>query len=75
MRNKNEPWITNELLEAIADKDRAWKRAKITKNADDIGLAKRLRNDTKNIIRRAKANFVQDYLEDILGENPVRDQF
>ena len=64
VRDKNEPWITNEILEVIADKDRAWKRAKATKNPDDISLAKRLRNETKNIVRRAKANFVQDYLDD-----------
>ena len=64
VRDKNEPWLTNEILEAMFDKDRAWKRAKSTKLEADINLAKQLRNETKNIVRRAKANFVQDYLED-----------
>ena len=64
VRDKNEPWLTNEILEAIYDKDRAWKKAKKSKSHDDLVIAKRLRNDIKNMIRQAKANFVQDYLVD-----------
>ena len=64
VRDKNEPWLTNEILEAIYDKDRAWKKAKKTKDNDDVTHAKRLRNEVKNMVKQAKANFVQDYLED-----------
>ena len=61
VRDKNEPWLSNEIIEAIYDKDKAWKKAKKTKNPEDIITAKALRNEVKNMIRAAKANFVQDY--------------
>ena len=64
VRDKNEPWLTNEILECIYDKDRAWKKAKSTKLAEDIVYAKRLRNEVKTMVRQAKANFVQDYLDE-----------
>ena len=63
MRCKNEPWITNEILDLIFEKNRAWKQAKKYKKPVDITHAKYLRNHTKSIIRRAKSNFVQDYIE------------
>ena len=47
----------------IHTKNRAWKKAKRTKNLIDIQEAKTLRNRTKHVIRQAKANFVQDYLD------------
>ena len=59
----NNPWLNDEILECIHEKNRAWKRAKRSKDPDDIATAKRLRNDCKATIRRAKGNFVQDYLE------------
>ena len=31
---------------------------------DDIRIAKTLRNEVKKMVRTAKANFVQDYVED-----------
>ena len=37
-KDKNEPWLTNELLELIHDKDLAWKQAKISKKDEDIAL-------------------------------------
>ena len=61
-RVNNNPWY-DEILECIHEKNRAWKRAKRSKDPDDIATAKRLRNDCKATIRRAKDNFVQDYLE------------
>ena len=62
-RVNNNPWLNDEILECIHEKNRAWKRAKRSKDPDDIATAKRLRNDCKATIRRAKGNFVQDYLE------------
>ena len=64
VRNTNEPWLNNEILEAIFDKDPAWKLAKRSGQEEDITRAKRLRNDVKDMIRRAKRNFVQDELND-----------
>ena len=63
VRNSGEPWLCNEILEAIFDKDQAWKRAKLSKNADDVLVAKRLRNQVKDMIRRAKRDFVQEELD------------
>ena len=63
VKSKNEPWITNEILELIFEKNRAWKKAKRSKSDEDVAHAKYLRNHTKSVIRRAKSNFVQDYLD------------
>ena len=59
----NEPWLTNEIIDLIFAKNCAWKRAKRTKNQNDLEEARLLRNRTKHVIRNAKANFVQDYLQ------------
>ena len=58
VRDKNEPWLSNEIMEAIHDKDKAWKKAKKTKDIQDIANAKLLGNEVKDMIRRAKANSV-----------------
>ena len=62
VKQSNEPWLTNGILEAIFDKDQAWKLAKRTGDANDIIRAKRMRNDVKDIIRRAKKDFIQEEL-------------
>ena len=63
VKDRNEPWLTNEIVDLIHNKNLAWKKAKKTKNIDDINHAKTIRNNVKTSIRRAKATFVQDYLE------------
>ena len=50
-----EPWISNELIEKIKDKDRAMKKAKKSKKDEDWKLAKRLRNEY--IIKMIVRNF------------------
>ena len=50
-------------MEAIFDKDQAWKTAKVSKDLEDILLAKRLRNQVKDMIRRAKRDFIQEEIE------------
>ena len=69
IRSSNEPWMNNGILEAIFDKDQAWRRAKKTGNMDDINRAKRLRNDVKDMIRNAKRNFIRDELENDVGSS------
>ena len=64
VKEKGELWVTNEILELIYDKDKAWKRAKTSKDPDDILTAKRLRNYTLSVIRQAKANYVQQEIGD-----------
>ena len=67
VRQKGELWITNEILELINDKDMAWKQAKKSNNPDDLIIAKALRNQTLCVIRQAKANFVQQKINDDFG--------
>ena len=62
VKQSNEPWLTNGILEAIHDKDQAWKLAKRTGNEEDVARARRLRNSVKDIIRRAKKDFIQEEL-------------
>ena len=57
-----EPWITNEILELIKDKDRLLRRAKNKNTQQDWDLAKNARNNLNFQIRRTKANFVQENL-------------
>ena len=40
VRDKNEPWLSNEIIEAFHDKDKAWKKAKGTKDLEDRIIAK-----------------------------------
>ena len=42
-----DPWINNEILEAIHDKDRLLARAKRTQKPNDWANAKRRRNEVK----------------------------
>ena len=57
-----EPWITNEILEMIKDKDRLLRRAKSRNNPNNWLLAREARNNVNLRIRHAKANFIQDNL-------------
>ena len=63
VRLSNEPWLTNGILEAIYDKDQAWKLAKRKGKEEDRTRARRLRNSVKDIIRRAKKDFIQEELD------------
>ena len=62
VKSSEKPWFTNEILEQIKDKDRALKRAKKTGKSDDWKIARRLRNDCLNVVRKAKSNFIQNEL-------------
>ena len=62
MAQAKEPWVTNEILELIKDKDRLLRRAKKRNNENDWQLAREARNNTNLQIRHAKANFIQENL-------------
>ena len=57
-----EPWVTNEILELIKDKDKLLRRAKNRNNENDWHLAREARNNANLQIRHAKANFIQENL-------------
>ena len=60
----NDPWITNEILEMIKDKDRLLRKAKKRKLAADWENAKLARNNTNAIIHQAKTNFIKENLNE-----------
>ena len=62
IKQYKEPWITNELLELIKDKDLALRKAKKSKKDSDWKIACRFRNDCLSKIRKAKSDFVKNQL-------------
>ena len=59
-----DPWITNEVLEMIKDKDRLLRKAKKHKLAADWENAKLARNNTNAVIQQAKTNFIRENLNE-----------
>ena len=58
-----EPWITNEAIEAIRDKDRMMKKAKKSGSSRDWDEAKRLRNEVGRNLRDLRANYLKQQQE------------
>ena len=56
--NENHPWITDELLEVLYEKDKLLKKAKRTNNEDDWETAKAARNEANIMMRYSKSNFI-----------------
>ena len=63
VKRYKEPWITQELLELIKDKDVCMKKAKKTGYDRDWIRAKRLRNECVTKIRKAKSDFINSELD------------
>ena len=60
--------VTRDIVHWVyPDKDQPWKQAKKSGNIEDINRAKQLRNETKDKIRRAKRDFVQEELGNDIG--------
>ena len=64
IKNKKDPWVTNEILEAIRDKDTLLWRAKHTNKPEDWEQAKRSRNRVNIDIKNLKADFIKENLEE-----------
>ena len=62
------PWVTNEILEEIRDKDSLMRTAKASGREEDWILAKRERNRVRKLVKDAKANFVKDQQRELKGE-------
>ena len=65
IKNVKDPWIMNELLEMIHDKNYFLAKAKKNGNIDDWRIARNLRNQTKALIKNAKIDFIKEQLEKI----------
>ena len=57
IKSLKDPWITNELLEAIKDKDILLSHAKRTDDQLDWILGRRRCYEVKNMIKNAKISF------------------
>ena len=56
---KRKPWITNDAIEAIRDKDRLLKKAKRTGRAVDWGVARRARNEVGRDLENLRTDFLK----------------
>ncbi|XP_014295103.1 uncharacterized protein LOC106693171 [Microplitis demolitor] len=63
-RWNKKPWIDINILNLIKERNRAFKKAKITKNINDIESYKMLRN---NVVRQMKNNKFNFYKKEIDG--------
>ena len=64
IRNRKDPWITNEILEAIKDKDVLLKKAKKSKKEEDWDRAKIARNTVNRDVKNLKSEFIRENLEE-----------
>ena len=69
IKQMKDPWISNEILEAIHDKDRLLSKAKRTNNQYDWIVARRRRNEVKNMTKHAKSNFIKDNLNEYQNDS------
>ena len=67
IKQEKEPWISNQLIELIKDKDHALKIAKKSKDLILWAEAKRLRNNCTKRLRDARADFIKDNLKNNIG--------
>ena len=67
IKKEKEPWISNQLIELIKDKDSALKRAKKKKDPQLWAEAKRLRNRCTKRLREARADYIKENLDDNMG--------
>ena len=60
VKEVREPWVTNELLEEIKDKDRSLKTAKRSGKSEDWKKDRIDRNQVGRLVELARANFLTD---------------
>ena len=63
IKKYKEPWLNQELLELIKDKDIYLKKAKRTRLQRDWDVARRYRNDCLAKIRKAKSEYIKSELD------------
>ena len=63
IKNRKDPWITNEILEEIHDKDRLLHKAKKTGLDQDWINARLARNNVNRNIKQLKSDFISDNLD------------
>ena len=68
VKEEVDPWISNELLEEIKDKNSLLKRARRTGKVEDWIEAKRARNEVGSRIRREKMEFLTEQQREFAGD-------
>ena len=61
-RINSPPWITQDVIEAINDRNLLYKQAKTTMDPNDIRLAHIARNRTHKLLQSSKAVYIKDTL-------------
>ena len=64
VKARREPWLTNEAIEAIRDKDRLMRKAKRSKKADNWEVARRARNRVGRDLENLRADFLKQQQEE-----------
>ena len=68
VKEVREPWVTNEILEEIKDKDRVLREARQSGLAGDFVRARMERNRVGRLIEQAKADFLKDQQEELVDD-------
>ena len=71
VRVAGKPWISNEIIEQIKDKDRALRAAKRSGRSEDWDEAKRERNRVGRVVEQDKAEFLKEQQVE-LADDPKR---
>ena len=66
-----EPWVTNEILEEIKDKDSSLKVAKRTGIVEDWAKARADRNRVGRLVEQAESDFLRAQQEE-LADDPKK---
>ena len=64
VRNDSPHWFSRELLEEICQRDRLYKKAKMSKVENDWTVFKEKRKEVKNMLIQAKEEFIKGKLEE-----------
>ena len=68
VKEAREPWVTNEILEQIKDKDRALRIARNSGKIEDWKVAKSERNRVGRLIDEAKAEFLKEQQVELVDD-------
>ena len=62
IRTNSPPWITQDVIEAMNDRNDLFKQAKRSLDSNDIKLAHRARNRTTKLLHSSKADYIKESL-------------
>ena len=69
IKKQKDPWISNDILELINDKNDLLETAKNTQHADDWQAARNARNLVASLVKDAKRNYLSDEIDNNLDPN------